>query len=299
MAPFAPPTAPVQYDNLHNYANMSPLISIARIDAIDDYTQNMPGPSVYSLTPAPVNAIFDIVASTKSSVPPGISVVEYNNMTGVGTATDITAPVTTPAPGLTHQKNIVPVVACGPGSFYSIAYFSAGNYENYFATAIDWYTGTPFTDPNAYQVPTHPWAPSPGFPFGIALSGTCNTDLSGTQNLFAGWENAGSVWEKYTIPVAPYGFRHAATSVPTVVTTDEWQLYPNPACEHMTLTVPAGFVKDGTTFHITDLSGKTVLQQAISGASETINVSSLPSGMYLLNIYADGMNTKTIKFVKE
>jgi hypothetical protein len=211
--------------------------------------------------------------------------------------------VTLPAPGLTNQTSTIPVVACGPGAFYSVGYYSvlppSGGFQDYFATSVDWTTGKPTTNPNAFQI--NQTAFDPAFLPGIALSATCNTDALGVQDLFAGWENYSLLFYKYSIPVAPYNFRQASTTaVSTVSAGSEWEVYPNPGSDLITLTAPSGFTtNEGATYHIADLSGKTLLENTISNTNQEINISSLPAGMYMLNIHSDETNTKTIKFVKE
>lgn len=134
MSPLGPVTVPTVYDNTLNYIGIfSPSISTQRIDAIDDWTQIMPGV-----------ATFDIVASAQTAG--GAHIVEYNDNTGPGVATNITAGVIGLGP-----KNLLPVVACGPGPFYSVGYVDFPN-QNYYVTSVDWSTGMPTTDPNAYQI---------------------------------------------------------------------------------------------------------------------------------------------------
>jgi hypothetical protein len=299
-----PPSPPIPLDVTQNYINMGPLVSVERIDAIDDWTQNAPGGG---------NAWFDIVASVPLTGPPfGAAIYQYNSLNALPFAPfpppallDITSAVA----GIAGQKNLVPVVAAGPGTgtFYSVGYFSGGLTQGYYVTAVDWTTGIPPVPPpgaNAWQTNTIPFGPNPGFPYGIALSGTCNANnipappFFATQSLLSSWESHGRLWEKSTVPA--YAFKHNATSAPTVTADDQWSLSPNPATDHIVLTAPAGLtLNDGNTYEVKDLSGKTLLQSKITGATQEIGVNDLPAGMYLINIYANETNTKTIKFVKE
>jgi len=65
-----------------------------------------------------------------------------------------------------------------------------------------------------------------------------------------------------------------------------FQVYPNPASDHVTVTLPAG--KQPSTIRLMTLSG-VVMQELRSGAgSLQITTSSLPSGIYILQINCDG-----------
>ncbi|HSC39465.1 MAG TPA: hypothetical protein VLD19_16390, partial [Chitinophagaceae bacterium] len=117
----ATPGIAVTYDNTHNYLPYGYVASGVRIDAIDDYTLNMPGPGVYPGTPPAPNAYFDMVVAAANPMPPArAAVLEFNNKLGAGVWKDITTPVA----ALANNMNWVPVVTCGPGQFYSVGYAS-------------------------------------------------------------------------------------------------------------------------------------------------------------------------------
>ena len=71
------------------------------------------------------------------------------------------------------------------------------------------------------------------------------------------------------------------------------KLYPNPASNNIRFTN----VQEATIM-ITDVTGKVVLQTEGVDENSIINVSSLNSGIYLVNIKNESMN-ETIKFVKK
>jgi hypothetical protein len=274
-----------------NYVVMTPFISGTRIDAIDDYHYNNPAGGL---------AYFDIVTSV-APVAGGAAIYQYNNLNGPFPPlawTDITSPV----PGVKGNKNVVPQVSAGQGKYYSIVYHSYGIYgQRYLANAIDWGTGRTTTTANAYQVNLNPYGPSGGWPYGICVSGTHNTNMCGQQQLFTGFENNGAQWEKYNAsPCPPFAFKQDPGIVAAPNTNTDWLLAPNPASDHVTLTAPAGYkADDGAAYSITDLSGKTLLHGAVNDAQQQIGVSNLPAGMYMLHVQDQKTNMKTIKFVKD
>lgn len=71
------------------------------------------------------------------------------------------------------------------------------------------------------------------------------------------------------------------------------KVHPNPANNFVTLSSEL----DSYDLSVTDLTGKVVLQQSLSGIENTINVSNLSSGIYLFNINSDDKKD-TIKVIK-
>ncbi|MCX6208280.1 MAG: T9SS type A sorting domain-containing protein, partial [Bacteroidetes bacterium] len=70
-------------------------------------------------------------------------------------------------------------------------------------------------------------------------------------------------------------------------------LYPNPAHSTINLTVKT-LVGSGSIV-VTDLYGKTVKQQALSMGTNTINISSLAKGMYLVSVITEtGKQTQKV-----
>ncbi|MCR5862367.1 T9SS type A sorting domain-containing protein [Flavobacterium sp. J372] len=58
-----------------------------------------------------------------------------------------------------------------------------------------------------------------------------------------------------------------------------WSLYPNPASNTLTITTTADLTENFTTIY--DITGRQVLNEKFN---ETINVSALPAGVYILKI---------------
>ena len=74
-------------------------------------------------------------------------------------------------------------------------------------------------------------------------------------------------------------------------------LYPNPATEYVMLDLSTGEDMDGLV-EITDMLGRTCLQQEAERTKCKIPVADLPTGMYFLT-YNDGRRTVTKKFLKK
>lgn len=71
------------------------------------------------------------------------------------------------------------------------------------------------------------------------------------------------------------------------------EVYPNPANNFVTISAEL----DSYDLSVTDLTGKVVLQQSLSGIENSVDVSSLSSGVYLFNINSDNKK-ETIKVIK-
>jgi len=79
--------------------------------------------------------------------------------------------------------------------------------------------------------------------------------------------------------------------------TYDINIYPNPAED--ILTIDLEFTGENTTYEIFDCIGKSVLLQGeIRSNSNTINISQLPSGLYLISIVGDAGIIRTLLFSK-
>ncbi|RZK59636.1 MAG: T9SS type A sorting domain-containing protein [Hymenobacter sp.] len=80
--------------------------------------------------------------------------------------------------------------------------------------------------------------------------------------------------------MVPTGTQPTALGVAEAASAAQLQVYPNPASDYLTVTVgPAP-----CQLLIRDVSGKTVLQQALAGGSNKLNISELPKGMYVVSV---------------
>lgn len=75
-----------------------------------------------------------------------------------------------------------------------------------------------------------------------------------------------------------------------------FRLYPNPAREK--LTIEPGSRVSGAELIVSDLTGKVQLRQVFSGNTYTLDISTLPQGLYFLRINENGKNS-VMKFAKE
>ncbi|HTN46836.1 MAG TPA: GEVED domain-containing protein [Flavipsychrobacter sp.] len=73
--------------------------------------------------------------------------------------------------------------------------------------------------------------------------------------------------------------------------------YPNPVSEDLTVIV-SGTQGSQATILVTDVTGKTVLSKNMEGAVETLNMSGLANGIYLIK-YVDSDRTETIRVTKQ
>jgi hypothetical protein len=78
------------------------------------------------------------------------------------------------------------------------------------------------------------------------------------------------------------------------------RILPNPNLGTFTLELPES-AKIGTTFRITDLTGRLVLEQKTESGSaqQTVRAGALPSGLYFLQVVSDGKVLAVEKFVKQ
>jgi hypothetical protein len=82
-----------------------------------------------------------------------------------------------------------------------------------------------------------------------------------------------------------YAFRYSALVAvePPATTTADFELYPNPASNRLTLRRPDQ-AKHSTSYTIHDMLGQTMLSGSLSTSATDIDISALPSGMYVINI---------------
>lgn len=77
-------------------------------------------------------------------------------------------------------------------------------------------------------------------------------------------------------------FKLQATSVDEMFGTGEI-IYPNPAKAFVNIVIPAT-IEGSATIEIVTLQGKTVLHQQVDSGNETINISNLQSGIYMVKL---------------
>jgi len=88
------------------------------------------------------------------------------------------------------------------------------------------------------------------------------------------------------------------TAVPTVNGSDDISLYPNPATNNLNILYNENTgIKVAVVYN---MIGKAMVVNKVSGNSASINIESVPSGIYLIRLFnADGNVVATRKFTKQ
>jgi hypothetical protein len=72
------------------------------------------------------------------------------------------------------------------------------------------------------------------------------------------------------------------------------EIYPNPAKDKITIDGISGY----QSIRINDVSGRIVYDKKITQGSETINISNLPKGIYIIKLTGD-VDVQSLKFLKQ
>ena len=88
------------------------------------------------------------------------------------------------------------------------------------------------------------------------------------------------------------------TAVAAINSASKFSVFPNPATEEVTIYVTNDKLKDEKQFTITNTVGQILMQRSFSSAQTTLNISSLPAGLYYLTLKGAFVNGVQ-KFVKE
>lgn len=100
-----------------------------------------------------------------------------------------------------------------------------------------------------------------------------------------------SSWKTFSFTTTDLDVQNTYTSNSFGITA-----YPNPASTIINIKL-YGARKDAQVF-ITDLAGKTLLQETVTSNEMKIDISNLPKGMYILK-YISGNQQQSVKLVKE
>ena len=84
----------------------------------------------------------------------------------------------------------------------------------------------------------------------------------------------------------------------TTPATSDIQVFPNPVEDNLTVSIPA-LPKGTIIFQLVDVNGRIMLSQALTSDYSTINLSSLPNGIYQYQILHNGVSLKSDKVVKQ
>ena len=90
----------------------------------------------------------------------------------------------------------------------------------------------------------------------------------------------------------------SALSIEDLVTDQTVKIYPNPVVDFVTVSIKNNTEQIAATVY--NISGKQVANYNISAAIETLNLSDLASGTYLVQLHFKSTNTiKTFKILKK
>ena len=81
------------------------------------------------------------------------------------------------------------------------------------------------------------------------------------------------------------------------------QVYPNPATDQINIKVNGANARTSLVMHIYDSRGVSVYNKILpvgqSVLTETVELTKLSNGIYIIEVMADGSNRSTMKFVKQ
>jgi len=199
-------------------------------------------------------------------------------------------------PGITDYY---PVISSGAGN-YSIGFYHPDSYNSFLtAPALDWRKAlySAYYPPSTYYRVNYNTTTYTQLP--TSVSSTCNNDntfsYSNPPDILGCW-NDGTVWFKEAPDVTSWKPGHS-TGIAHANANKQWQVSPNPATDHITLTAPANTAN--ASYKLCDITGRELWNAAIGKSSETVDISGLANGIYLLHIYEGDIEVKTTKFVKQ
>ncbi|MFY9241409.1 MAG: T9SS type A sorting domain-containing protein [Polaribacter sp.] len=115
-----------------------------------------------------------------------------------------------------------------------------------------------------------------------------------TGNLTMIWAHGSSTSYAY------HGGNRGATVAGVLSTLEanrlDFEMYPNPASESLTIQLPSG--SSNATVQFYDQIGKLALTRSVTSSSNTINVNNLSTGIYILKVLSDD-KIGTQKFIKQ
>lgn len=282
---------------IETIATAGDVIAIPRIDAIDNYYNNGTGSG---------NSYYKVASQYYNSTSGYNEVHTDDNLGSWIPSSVISYSALNPPP----YNNYAPTVALsGPAPSGSSPYtfdgtrYMVANYTNnnlgrdiVMMEPIDYGTyNTLATPPNRYYwVSQNPPHSSAGY-HASCVSSDCNFISNCGLVAWALYNPISTnydIW--YKITGYPYAFRQSNLTGINSVTGKTFQLFPNPACDYLTIDIT-----ENASYTITDMTGRNLLQGNVSNGRQTININMLAPGNYLLNaITSDGV-INTLKFVKE
>jgi hypothetical protein len=135
---------------------------------------------------------------------------------------------------------------------------------------------------------SYTWNPGALTGSNVVVTPSATTNYSATGSNTAGC--TGTAVVSITVSSCPTGLNQL------VMSNSVYNVYPNPASDKIYIQA-SGNISDAT-FEISDALGKAIMKSNLNGNSQAINISQLPSGVYLVKI-TSGSETKALRFVKE
>ena len=139
-------------------------------------------------------------------------------------------------------------------------------------------------------------AGTPGSAYSLDNGTTWTSIDSGTQRGVVSMFDSSTGWcgGFSTDPLTGGIFKLSGNLSNEIFTPSKFKVYPNPANNFVSITAESA---DAFNLKVTDLSGKVMMNNELSGIDNTIDVSNYAAGIYLFEIKA-GNRTDTIKVVK-
>lgn len=79
---------------------------------------------------------------------------------------------------------------------------------------------------------------------------------------------------------------------------DEISIYPNPANDYVSISVPANIASANTKLEVRDAVGKLVMTETISQDITTLRLTELKDGLYFFKVISHNQTVKVGKVVK-
>lgn len=139
-------------------------------------------------------------------------------------------------------------------------------------------------------------AGTPGSAYSLDNGTTWTSIDTGTQRGVVSMFDSSTGWcgGFSTDPLTGGIFKLSGNLSNEIFTPSKFKVYPNPANNFVSITAESA---DAFSLKVTDLSGKVMMNNELSGIDNTIDVSNYAAGIYLFEIKA-GNRTDTIKVVK-
>lgn len=124
---------------------------------------------------------------------------------------------------------------------------------------------------------------------GLYLDGMGRTTNGSACGQYANASSVNAQWQLISVSASVLASSRTAETAEQIMSDKEIavNIYPNPTTGMVTITLPDSY-KDG--YKIVDLlevSGKALVSEKFSGTTHTLNIGSLPQGVYLLRVRSD------------